>query len=119
MVNITIPNNVNSFSFENYSTINPSGTADSDDIITVSSNYNEGLTCSVNGLIITQTSGRSKYGQGYVSNTFAVKKGDNYSISGARFVRFMKAFNKNSVNCDVIIENSAITIPYFLRTLNI
>lgn len=117
--NITIPNNVNSFSFGNYSTINPSGTADSDGIITVSSNYNDSLTCSVNGLIVTQTSCRSKYGQGYVSNTFAVKKGDNYSISGARFVRFMKASNKDAVNRDVTIKNSAIAIPYFLRTLNI
>lgn len=67
-----------------------SGTAPADGIITASSGYNSGLAISTSSVERVSVSGRSKYGQGYVTATCPVKKGESYSVSGARYIRFMK-----------------------------
>lgn len=70
-----------------------SGIAPTDGIITASSGFNSGLGISTGGVERVSVSARSKYGQGYVTATSPVKKGENYSVWGARYIRFLKMGN--------------------------
>ena len=67
-----------------------SGIAPADGIIIVTSNYNGSISIKTNGILRTEASGRSKYGQGYISATSAVAKGESYVVSGGRIIQFFK-----------------------------
>lgn len=66
-----------------------SGTAPCDGIIVASSGWNSSLAIYTSGVERLLTSGRSKYGQGYVSFSCPVMRGESYSVSGARYIHFL------------------------------
>ena len=72
-----------------YSTVGSSGVAATDGFITSKSYDNTSITAYVNGLQVMHTAGRSKYGQGACSISFPVPKGASWSVSGARYVRWL------------------------------
>lgn len=67
-----------------------SGIAPADGIIIVTSNWNGSISIKTNGILRTEASGRSKYGQGYISATSAVAKGESYVVTGGRIIQFFK-----------------------------
>jgi hypothetical protein len=75
--------------FGAYQTVGTSGTVVTDGIITALSNRNQTITGYVNGLIVMQTAGRSKYGQGSTSISFPVPKGASYFIDGCQWARWL------------------------------
>ena len=80
----------NSTSNGSWIDIPASGIAPADGIIIVTSGWNGSISIKTNGILRTEASGRSKYGQGYISATSAVAKGESYIVTGGRIIQFFK-----------------------------
>lgn len=66
-----------------------SGVAETDGFVYVTGQDNRAISGRVNGRVMFETAARDKYGQGKVSGSMVVKKGESWSVAGAHQSYFM------------------------------
>lgn len=114
-----IVGNSSSFAFDSVVPVGPNGTADTDLIIMAISYDNTTINGYVSDVNVMHTVGRSKYGQGATSISFPVPKGASWGVSGGRIIYALKTKSINNTGTSTVIKSAKVSMPYYLRTLNL
>lgn len=76
--------------FNGWTTVGATGTATHDGMLVITSIINAGISASTSGTQRLYVAARDRYGQGSVSATVPIMKGETWSITGAQTIWFMQ-----------------------------
>jgi len=79
-------------SFQSYNSVGTTGTATTDLIMVIVGCYDCSVTANVNGVQRAYEDKRDKYGQGSISMTVPIRKGESWSVTGALTIGVMQIY---------------------------